>query len=311
MSLNYYQKGELAAPKLSTPSHYYLKENDPLIAVLNVALHLGMPLLLTGEPGTGKTKFANHVANHFNLDKPLVFNAKTTSSASDLFYHYDAVRHFHLAHHNKMDKDADLMKEQIIRLEALGIAIKKAEEDKKRSVVLIDEIDKAPRDFPNDLLNQMEGDFEFVIPEWNGKSWKAAAALKPIVIITSNSEKYLPEAFLRRCVYYHIPFPDETDTLVEIVKGQLASNFYSEGDLAIIINKFEAIRQLAQQKDYKKPATAELIAWLLFLKDSQFEVGDLTNPKSKTLIASISLLAKQEPLRQAILEDLEANKTIS
>ncbi len=305
MSLKYYQNKKLATSFNSKSNHYYLAPSDPLIAALNVALHLGMPLLLTGEPGTGKTKFAHHVAERFGLGEAFVFNAKTTSTAEDLYYRYDAIRHYHLTHHGHIDKDANLLDVNIILLEAMGLAIKKAQEKEQRSVVLIDEIDKAPRDFPNDLLNQLEAqEFSFSIPEWGGQSYKASTDLKPIVVITSNSEKNLPEPFLRRCVYYHIPFPEDGNTLLHIVKGQLSSAYFKEAELQKLINEFLDIRKLAKSEKVKKPATAELVAWLLLLQDQQFEVNDLANPDSAIIKASYTLLAKDSVFRKRLLDRL-------
>jgi MoxR-like ATPase len=149
--INHYEKREL--PEWLKPNEgleAYLP-GDGLKAALDVALELHMPLLLTGEPGTGKTRFAYHVAQHFSLGEVLRFDVKTTSTATDLFYFYDALRHFRLS---GQGLKVSLEDSGIVALAALGKAIKTAQDEKRRSVVLIDEIDKAPRDFPNDLLQR-------------------------------------------------------------------------------------------------------------------------------------------------------------
>lgn len=194
--------------------------DDGLVNAVNVALVLGQPMLLTGEPGTGKTQLAYSVGRELGLDVRK-FETKSTSTARDLFYTYDTLRRFHDAH-LKCEKESI----EYITYNALGIAILNTQERSecmewmppgfehkgpRRSVVLIDEIDKAPRDFPNDLLNEFEGMY-FKIPELGMVNEHIAAKdkLRPIIFITSNSEKSLPDAFLRRCVYYDIPFPDCT-----------------------------------------------------------------------------------------------------
>src|ERR1051325_9939156 len=121
---------------------------------VNVALVLGQPLLVTGEPGTGKTQLAGSISYELELAPPLVFRTKTTSTAKDLFYRYDALRHFHDA--NVIKKETTLRVEDYITYDALGLAIISAlssSQSPRRSVVLVDEVDKAPRDFPNDILN--------------------------------------------------------------------------------------------------------------------------------------------------------------
>jgi MoxR-like ATPase len=289
-----------AAQELTDPQ-LYLAESGLRDAV-NVALTLGQPLLLTGEPGTGKTQLAYSVAHELNLPPPLVFNTKTTSTARDLFYRYNALGHFHDAHLRSTAKSAALDVEKYIAYEALGLAILLAQEPKTvdkylpealrgqgptRSVVLLDEVDKAPRDLPNDVLNEMEN-MAFQVRE-TGRAFVAPAAFRPIVILTSNSEKNLPDAFLRRCIYYHIHFPNRA-RLKEIVQRRLVSEQFSPEMLDAALHHFEEIRKLELRK---KPATAELLSWLRALK--RLGAGPVTSgPQPDEIISTYAALAKNQ-----------------
>lgn len=313
--MKHYQNKEL--PKVISGRDQQYLPGDGLIAALDVALELNMPLLLTGEPGTGKTRFADHIAKHFDLGEAIRFDAKTTSSAADLFYSYDALRHFHLVHNQHGDnKEIDLVEQGIIHFQALGAAIKQANENGKRSVVLIDEIDKAPRDFPNDLLNALEGEeIKFSVPELQ-QTFRVSPELKPLVIITSNSEKSLPEPFLRRCVFYHIPFPDH-ESLLEIVQTKLQErqeeNSFTEAELTNLINEFAQIRQLLKKRSAKIPATAELISWLVVLKKVGLSTTDFKNssPEDQQILASSLSIVAKSPEAYQLLIDHYGLKTIA
>ena len=274
-----YRKSIRPDPSIKTP--YVLDEK--LGKAIEVAMTLGMPLLLTGEPGTGKTKLAEKIAHDLHasnanfLEDPLRFHAKTTSTARDLFYTYDALKHFHDANIRKGLAEKDLLNaSNYINLQALGKAIaltdpnqlnnKLIGENIERpysSVVLIDEIDKAPRDFPNDILNEIE-DFSFQIKELNNFQVDRNLDQEIIVVMTSNSEKNLPDAFLRRVIFHHIDFPND-----EHMKAIINSHFPSlqdqpnwERNLEFLIEKFGDIRASSK----KKPATAELLAWIRILE---------------------------------------------
>ncbi len=257
---------------MNTPKGYLA--DDGLVDAVNVALLLGQPLLLTGEAGTGKTQLAYSVASELGLDVPLKFETKSTSESKDLFYTYNSLARFQAA----QASDADQRGLKYIHYNALGLAILQANDptavaeitpeqqrhsSPKRSVVLVDEVDKAPRDFPNDILNEIEL-MEFRIPEIDNQRVAADQDMKPIVILTSNSEKNLPDAFLRRCIFYHIPFPG-SDRLKAIVESRLPHIAELENTfLSDAIEFFERLRS-ADIGLSKRPATAELLGWILTL----------------------------------------------
>ena len=281
-SFPFYQgKGTVArqSPK-PIPTSAVLRQPTPatyipdagLIDAANVALLLGQPLLLTGAPGTGKTQFAYHLAWELGFGAPLKYETKSTSIASELFYSYNTVGRFHAAQTGEGSQNSV----DYITYNALGKAILLAKPQEevqaflprnhrhdgpRRSIVLIDEIDKAPRDFPNDILNEIEGMY-FRIPEMGNREVRASQEFQPIVIITSNSEKHLPDAFLRRCVYYHIDFPD-TDRLEDICLARLGQTLHSGQPL--LQDALELFVQLRNPVNNlrKSPATAELLNWLM------------------------------------------------
>lgn len=271
----------------NSPSNYL--PSPGLLNALEVAYMLKRPLLLTGEPGTGKTQFAFWVADQLSRSEgfhnsPYIYNTKTSSTAQDLFYSYDAVAHFRdIRTDTDEDQGAHKTTEDFIQLKALGLAIANAigrndlrlstrildrsnvATDRKGSVVLIDEIDKAPRDFPNDLLNEIEN-YEFEIKELNTriKISDDEQKQKIIVILTSNFEKNLPDAFLRRCIYYHIDFPTK-ERLFEIILKRLD---ISPDDYSNIENRVHDFFLFHHYPNIiKKPSTSELIDWIRVLQD--------------------------------------------
>jgi MoxR-like ATPase len=278
---------------------YYMADKG-LSDAVNVALTLGQPLLVTGDPGTGKTQLAASVAHELELPPPLEFLAKTTSTAKDLFYRYDALGHFHDSHFRK----EQLGIESYITYEALGLAILLSLEPAAgdaflpeglkgkgptRSVVLIDEIDKAPRDLPNDVLNEIEH-LSFTVRE-TGRTFRADPGYRPILVLTSNSEKNLPDAFLRRCVFYHIAFPD-SKRLREIIARRLGdSDGLSAAAVDNAIRHFEEIRAMPLAK---RPATAECLAWLRVLGDMKVDPGALKPGQAEMLALSYCVLAKNK-----------------
>jgi MoxR-like ATPase len=298
--------------QLRHPGRYLV--DDGLRDACNVALMLGQPLLLTGEPGTGKSRFANALAWEFGLGEPLVFEVKSTSQARALFYHYDALRRYQDVQSQTLSPETPLT--NYLTINALGQAILNSlvpEElpehlrplrpvgEPRRSVVLVDEIDKAPRDFPNDLLTELE-DLYFRIPELTETRLQANPKLRPLVVLTSNSERDLPDAFLRRCVYYHIPFPDE-QKLAEIVALQIQA---FPADSPLVLETLELFGELRERAGLrKKPATAELLLWLLTLQallgEGAAATGLRGSERREALSRSLSSLIKTADDRQRAL----------
>jgi MoxR-like ATPase len=270
--------------KLNNPEFYV--PSQALVDAVNVALMLGQPLLLTGEPGTGKTQLAFHVAHFYDLGNPLIFNVQTTATATDLFYKYDALGHFQYNQTSKQPLTIDEIEAKFIHYNALGEAIRL----KKRCVVLIDEIDKAPRDFPNDILYALES-LSFRVPEIN-KTFVSEPEFRPVIIMTSNSEKNLPDAFMRRVVYFNIPFPTPKELLY--ILSRKTENI-ALTDLDRLVAHFNKIRGL---KFKKPPSTAELIYWALLLQKVDFPIAKLDQPLDNAarvlLMTSYSVLAKNK-----------------
>lgn len=219
--------------------------SEELLETVNIAVALKKPLLVKGEPGTGKTMLAKAVADA--LDKELIiWNIKSTTKAQDGLYVYDVVQRLYDSQFGVSGVD-NIGK--YIKYGKLGEAFMSPEQ----VVLLIDEIDKADIEFPNDLLWELD-QMEFYIPETKET---IKAAKRPIVIITSNAEKELPDAFLRRCVFHYIDFPDESQ-MRDIVEAH-----YSGLDEELVKQALLRFYQIREVKGLdKKPSTSELLDWI-------------------------------------------------
>jgi len=244
----------------------YVATEDLKVAV-NAAVTLRRPLLVKGEPGTGKTVLAQQIADAF--DAPLIeWNIKSTTKAQQGLYEYDAVSRL---------RDSQLGDP---RVHEIANYIRKGKmweafTSPKLPVLLIDEIDKADIEFPNDLLTELDR-MEFDVYE-TGERVKAA--VRPVVIITSNNEKELPDAFLRRCFFHYIKFPDR-DTMQAIVNVHFPD--IQKSLVAEALNIFFDIRDVPGMK--KKPSTSELLDWLKLLMHEDLPLEVLRNRDTKSLI---------------------------
>ena len=227
-----------------TGTNRYVASSELMTAV-NISVALQKPLLIKGEPGTGKTMLAQAVSEALGK-KLIIWNVKSTTKAQDGLYVYDVVQRLYDSQFGNEGVD-NIGK--YIKLGKLGEAFTADEQ----VVLLIDEIDKADLEFPNDLLWELD-QMEFYIPETKET---IKAKQRPIVIITSNAEKELPDAFLRRCVFHYIEFPDK-ELMADIVRVH-----YPDLDdklLTQVLEAFYKIRQLPTIK--KKPSTSEIIDWI-------------------------------------------------
>jgi MoxR-like ATPase len=243
-----------------------------LVEAANLAMFLERPLLIRGEPGCGKSLFASAIA--YELGLPLtVWNIRSTTRAADGLYTYDAIARLRdaqitaasanaLASSRRSSTANDLSVERYIRLGPVGRAFAA----ETRGVLLIDEIDKADIDFPNDILDIMEYP-RFTIEE---ADQTVTAKHAPIIIITSNDEKELPEAFLRRCLFAYVPFPD-SERLVAIIQAHFGNA--PTKLVTHVIRRFEELRRRQEQDSYggvKKVSTSELIDWMrVLLRDPE------------------------------------------
>lgn len=237
-----------AIPRPFQGTQDYLAAADLRDAV-NVAIALEKPLLIRGEPGTGKTRLAEAIAA--DLDVPLlIWNVKSTSKARDGLYVYDTVARLNDARFG--DRDIRDIR-QYIKFGPMGQAFRA----EKPQVLLIDEIDKADLEFPNDLLHELDR-MSFQVEETGEQ---VTAGQRPIVVITSNNEKELPDAFLRRCVFHYIAFPEQS-LLAEIVRVHHPD--LEDELLRQVLIAFYWLRE--QPEIRKRPSTSELIDWIAALR---------------------------------------------
>ena len=246
--------------------------SESLRSAVDCAVALQRPLLVKGEPGTGKTLLAEAIASALGL-KLLTWNVKSTTKAQDGLYVYDAVQRLHDSRFN--DKDVRDIR-QYIRHGPLGESFAAPE----RRVLLIDEIDKADLEFPNDLLHEIDR-MRFKVIETDEE---VVAKHRPVVVITSNNEKDLPDAFLRRCVFHFIEFPERElmERIVHVHHADMADRLVDQA-----LGVFYELRAFSRLR--KRPSTSELIDWLSALK-----AAGVTSVKLDEQLPFIGALLKRE-----------------
>lgn len=250
--------------------------SEELLRSVNIAMALKKPLLIKGEPGTGKTVLAQAVAEAMNLEL-IIWNIKSTTKAQDGLYVYDTVQRLYDSQFGASGVD-DIGK--YIKMGKLGEAFRR----EKQVILLVDEIDKADLEFANDLLWELDR-MEFYIPE-TGETVRAKE--RPVVIITSNAEKELPDAFLRRCIFHYIAFPD-TAMMERIIRA----HYPGLPDLLCeqVLRAFYRLRSLPELQ--KKPSTSELLDWIQALQISGISLERL----ERELPFAGVLLKKQDDLQ--------------
>jgi MoxR-like ATPase len=255
-----------------------------LMDSVNIAIALKKPLLIKGEPGTGKTMLAQSVADALGK-KLIIWNIKSTTKAQDGLYMYDTIQRLYDGQFGEGGVD-DIA--HYIKLGKLGEAF----ESEDQVVLLIDEIDKADLEFPNDLLWELD-QMEFYIHETKRT---VKAKQRPIVIITSNAEKELPDAFLRRCIFHYIEFPGK-ELMEEIIRVHFPE--VEEHLLAEAMDVFYQIRDIRDIR--KKPSTSELIDWI-----NALQIGGIPYGQIKARLPFIGVVVKKdEDLEQTVHHNFE------
>ncbi len=250
--------------------------SEELMASVNIAMALEKPLLIKGEPGTGKTQLAQAVSAALGK-KLIIWNIKSTTKAQEGLYIYDTIQRLYDGQFGESGVD-DIAR--YIKLGKLGEAF----DSEEQVVLLIDEIDKADLEFPNDLLWELD-QMEFYI---NETKRTVKAKHRPIVIITSNAEKELPDAFLRRCIFHYIDFPDK-ELMAQIVKVHYPN--VEENLLNAAMDTFYDIRNIHDIR--KKPSTSELIDWV-----NALQIGGISAEQIRSKLPFVGVVVKKD-------EDLE------
>lgn len=265
---------EMVNTKFESTNDYVASEQ--LLSSVNVAIALKKPLLVKGEPGTGKTMLAQAIAKSLGK-KLIIWNIKSTTKAQDGLYMYDTIQRLYDGQFGEEGVD-DIA--HYIKLGKLGEAF----DSEEQVIILIDEIDKADLEFPNDLLWELD-QMEFYIHETKRT---VKAKHRPIVIITSNAEKELPDAFLRRCIFHYIDFPDQA-LMEEIVRTH-----YPDVEDKLLKDAMEVFYWIRSMKDIrKKPSTSELIDWI-----NALQIGGISTERLRQELPFIGVVVKKD-------EDLE------
>ena len=242
--------------------------DDELVAAVNTALAVEQPLLVTGDAGTGKTVLAHSIAAELEMGPVEVFPVRSDNQGRDLLYEFDNLQRFYDAQtQNERARD----RANYLTYGALGRAFQTAQP----RVVLIDEVDKAPRDFPNDLLYALDR-MELRIPELERT---VPAVKRPVVVITSNRESQLPDPFLRRCVFHHIERPDGP-RLVRILEQRLGHLRLAERLRDRIVARFLELREMDGLQ--KRPSTSEMLSWARVLHRAGVAAEALDGPLAAT-----------------------------
>jgi len=270
--------------------------DEPLAEAANIAIFLQRPLVISGEAGTGKTELAYAIATQLGFAQPLEFHCKSDSIGRDVLYRVDHLRRLNDAYAAGAAGVAGKQSLKDVAEYVEPSTLLLAYQSATRRVVLIDEIDKAPPDLPNDLLDELDRG-RIRIPEISA-THEERAKHRPVVIITSNRERELPRPFLRRCVFHYIDYPN-TAALEAIVNSRMSGKAVSPRFVQLAVRRFEALRRVPNL--VKPPATGELVMWMEVLVATGVDEAKLAESRVLGALPAIQALIKRK-------EDLDLSR---